>query len=370
MKPPLILSPGNFSQSDLEALKKNHKIWKETDIYDSQVKELAEIRFPADPSAQTAFIHDQPTGETAGAWVYYPWSGVLLHCVGEAELAALRTNRNKNLVTAEEQAHLAKSSVAVAGMSVGAGIALGCAYSGMSDHLKLADFDDLETANLNRLRESLSNVGSPKIELAARHIYELNPFAELELYADGIDDQNITAFFTDPKIAAVIDEIDDFKMKIRLRLEAKRAGVPLLMFTSLGDNILVDVERYDEDPQLPLFNGAIEGLPEEILDKSDISPEDMKRYAVQLVGEQYVPTKALASLGKIGTELVGRPQLYSTIAVDGGLAAYLVRAILLGEAVKSGRYFIKFAELFGMTAADLAATADRQTIIKRLLGNG
>jgi hypothetical protein len=41
-------------------------------------------------------------------------------------------------------------------MSVGSGIALSCVYSGFSGTIKLADFDTLETANLNRLRESLA----------------------------------------------------------------------------------------------------------------------------------------------------------------------------------------------------------------------
>lgn len=346
---PQILVPGNFSQTDVDNLKAG-KIWRVADIYESQLAELAEIRHPASEASQKELIASQASGELAGAWVYYPWSGVLLHCAGDNELFELRTNRNQNLITKAEQKTLADASVAVAGMSVGSGIALACVYSSISGAIKIADFDTLETANLNRLRESLPDIGTAKTELATRHIYELNPFASVQSFDKGLDASNIDDFFENTSV--VVDEIDDFKMKILLRLRAKEKQIPLLMLTSLGDNILIDIERYDLDPKLAIFNGAIGDVPEEILAKDDISAEDMKRYAVSLVGQQYVPARALASLPEIGKTLVGRPQLYSTIAVDGGLAAYIIKMILLGEPVKSGRYYVKFSDLIALNSGN------------------
>jgi molybdopterin/thiamine biosynthesis adenylyltransferase len=350
---PIVLEPGKFDASDLEHLKVTNKIWRINDIYEQQLQELAEITHPSNNQAQEAFIADKPKDNLSSTWVYYPWSGILLRCVGPDDLFKLRTNRNQNIISSYEQTKLADNVVGVAGMSVGSGMALSCVYSGMSNTIKLADFDSLETANLNRLRESLINIGEHKAILTARHVYELNPFANVTVFDQGLNDKNIDAFFNKPAVNIVVDEIDDFKMKVQLRLKAKENKVPLLMFTSLGDNILVDVERYDIDPNLTIFNGAIGDIPQEILSKDTLSIEDIKRYSVQLVGQEYVPTKALASLSEIGKTLVGRPQLYSTIAVDGGLAAYLIKAILLGEKVTSGRYFIKFAELFGMSSGDL-----------------
>jgi molybdopterin/thiamine biosynthesis adenylyltransferase len=363
---PAILAPGKFTAADLDQLRKASKIWRAVDIHDSQLKELAEITHPGNQEAQAELISQHEKGDTAGAWVYYPWSGTLLHCLGGEDIFKIRTNRNKNLITEEEQRKLAASSVAVAGMSVGSGIALASVYSGMSRSLKIADFDVLETANLNRLRASLTDIGTAKSELAARRVYELDPFADVQIFDQGIDESNIDNFFENTAI--VVDEIDDFKMKVRLRLKAKERHVPLLMFTSLGDNILVDVERYDREPELAIFNGAIGEVPEEILQKGSITPEDAKRYAVQLVGQEYVPTRAMASLPEIGKTLVGRPQLYGTITTDSGLASYLIKMILLGEDVKSGRYFIKFADLFDLDTGDLAESAERQETLRRLLG--
>jgi hypothetical protein len=368
MKPELLM-PGSFSAEELSSFKSSKKVWRIADIYDRQLKELFSITYPAkDGPGIERFVSERGDGDLAGAWVYYPWSGVMLHCVGPDDLFKLRTNRNQNLVTKDEQLRLKEATVAVAGMSVGSGMALACAYSGISNTIKIADFDRLETANLNRLQEALADVSVSKSDLSARRIYELNPFAEVQQYG-ALDAENIEDFFGNPKPAIVIDEIDDFKMKIRLRLKAKQEGVPLLMFTSLGDNILIDIERYDLDKNLVIFNGKIGDEAEAILRNSDITDEDIKRYAVTVVGPEYVPTKALTSLPEIGKTLAGRPQLYSTIAVDGGLAAYVARRIILDQPLQSGRYFVRFSQFFNMTDEDLESTPERQIILERILNH-
>lgn len=350
---PIIIANNSLTDSELESYKNKHAIHTIVDIYDQQIEELQQI-----------YYSDIP-GE---AWVHYPWQHTLLHCIGSDALFALRTNRNKLLINEKEQRILRKAVVGVAGMSVGSGIALGSVYSGISDTIKIADRDLLDTSNLNRLREPLLAVGEPKVALAARHIYELNPFADVHVFDEGLSDESIDAFLDKPKLSVVIDEIDDFRMKIQLRVKAREYGIPLLMFTSLGDSILVDVERYDINPKLELFNGVIPGISEEILSKEDITGDDAKRYAVQLVGASYVPTRALGSLLEIGRSLAGRPQLYSTIAVDGGLAAYVIRCLLLNQPLASGRYSIRFAELFGMRASEFEDSPERGNTLKALLG--
>ncbi len=221
---------------------------------------------------------------------------------------------------------------------------------------------------MNRLRENLSSVGEPKVDLVAQHIYELNPFANIHTFNEGLNEANLDKFFAEPKLNVVIDEIDDFKMKVKLRLNAKKHSIPLLMFTSLGDNILIDIERYDLDPELQIFHGLLGKLTDEIINKTEITKDDERRYAVFLIGQEYIPTRALASLPEMGQSLVGRPQLYSTVAVDGGLAAYVARQIILNDKPESGRYFVKFAELFKLTNSDFADDSERENILKKLHG--
>lgn len=372
MEKPTILLPRQFTETDLENLRKNNKIWQEIDIYESQLSELLEVNFPSTKVRQEKkqkVYQSYGRGQLAGAWIYYPWSGILLHTVGPDELYTLRTNRNKNLITFDEQNKLRSSVIGVAGMSVGSGIALGSVYAGIGNVIKLSDFDELATSNLNRVRESLANIGTQKLVLTSRKIWELDPFIKVKDFPKGLNTENIDQFFTSPSPHIVVDEIDDFKIKVLLRIKAKKYRVPLIMLTNLGDNILIDVERYDETPDLEIFNGAIGITAQEIHKKGETSPEDIKRYAVKLVGAQYIPTRALSSLAEIGKTLVGRPQLYSTTAVNGGLAIYLIRQILLGKAIPSGRYFVKFASIFNIDSNDLVMDSYREEILEKFTSN-
>lgn len=328
------------------------------DIYPTQLAELQRIYHLSPNTVPEEIIEP--------VYIYYPWHHKILKTIPKQQLDDLRTNRNKNLITDDEQQRLQKATVGIAGMSVGAGIAIGLAYSGMSDHIKIADHDTLETANLNRLRESLLAVNTPKVNLAAHHIYEINPYASVELFSEGLTAENIDNFFANPALSVVVDEIDDFKMKVQIRLKAKEQSIPVVMFTSLGDNILIDIERYDHDPDMPIFHGILSGVSEEILANPDISDQDIRRYSVQLVGQEYIPTKALASVAEMGKTLVGRPQLYSTIAVDGGLAPYVIRQIILNSEPASGRYFVKFGDLFHLTDSEFAQTEQRTAILERI----
>ncbi len=359
-----ILQAGEYKKEDVEVLK--NKALEVIDIFGLQVKELFRIKYPGlkeEGEESVAFLKQRNQGDLSGSWVYYPWKKTLLHCVSKDDLYVLRTNRNKNIITDNEQLKLKDAVVGVAGMSVGAGIASALAYSGISETIKIADYDELDTSNLNRLRENLLSIGKKKTVLAKQHILELDPFIDVQDYSEGLDESNIDSFFATPALTVVVDEIDDFKMKLLLRLKAKEYKIPLLMFTSLGDNILIDVERHDIDSDLMPFHGIIDDLSEEILKKDIISDEDIKKYSVQLVGAEYIPTRALESVADMGKTLVGRPQLYSTIAIDGGLGAYVIRRLALDGQPQSGRYFVKLAELIGTSSDDLNQSSERKAIL-------
>jgi hypothetical protein len=294
--------------------------------------------------------------------MYFPWSGVLLHTVNGEEYQKLRTNRNQLLITSVEQAKLANASVGVTGLSVGNGIAVSLAYMGIGV-FRLAEFDTLETANLNRLRSGIPHLGDPKLDVTLEQLYEINPYAEVQTWPAGLKGDDLSGFLDGGRrLDVVFDEIDDFGMKVRLRMAARDAKVPVIMLTSLGDNILVDVERYDTEPDLPLFHGLLGDLPEEIL-RNPIGEKEKIKYAMQLVGAQYIPTRALESLLQINRTIVGRPQLYSTIAVDGGLAAYLVRRIILGQSLPSARSYLSFDKLLDLPAP---AADNRDEILAKL----
>jgi len=342
---------------DLEKLRQDKPVWKQRDIIASQVAELFEIlnpeqlREPDFLEQQKAFVAqrlgDQP--DLVGNWVYLPWSGQLIHMVAQDDFERLRSNRNQNLVTADEQVTLGEVRVSIAGLSVGNGIAMGLAQHGIRT-LRLSDDDVLETCNLNRLRAGIHQLGLSKQEVLAQQLWELNPYLKLS-FLGRLTGTTMTQFLGTPKPVAVFDEIDDFEMKIRLRIAARELGIPVLMLTSLGDNILIDIERYDLDPKSELFHGLLGSLPEDILSQP-ITESAKQRYAMELVGEKYVPTRALASLIQINRTLVGRPQIASAVIMDGGIGAFLIRRLSLGQDLPAGRYFLSLTETMKVKELD------------------
>ena len=348
---PIILREGAYTKEDLDALQTTKKIWNTRDIFKEQLAELFEVTHPESLRAhdfranQEAFVKEKSAKEDfAGNWVYFPWSGVLLHTLTEEDYFSLRTNRNRDLITREEQETLSRACIGIAGLSVGGAIALSLAYSAIGGTMKLADNDILETTNLNRLRSRADQIGLPKIAITAEQIYDVNPYANLELYPEGLGEESIVGFMEGKSPRVIFEIIDDFKMKITLRMLARERRIPIVMLTNLGDNVLVDIERYDENASLPLFNGLIGSTPEEILN-SEISKEDEKKYAIAIVGKENIPARAIQSVMEIGKTLVGRPQLMSSVSVLGGVGAFIARKIILGEAVPSGRKLLQFKDI-------------------------
>src|SRR5690242_19301552 len=120
---PAILREGEYTAADLQQFKSTHQIWQEGDIFDLQLRELFEILHPAKRLAVVSYEEelqafvDQRLGDgLQGNWIYYPWSGFLVHTVNQVDYLALRTNMNKNLITRNVQEQLFNACVGVAGL--------------------------------------------------------------------------------------------------------------------------------------------------------------------------------------------------------------------------------------------------------------
>ena len=357
MLQPRILAEGMYSIEDVVSLKTHFPIWEERDIYQAQLRELFEITHPellyaSDREArQEAFVRERMlktrAGILGGSWVYFPWSGELLHTLSEKELYQVRTNRNRNLITTDEQTQLSAATIGVIGLSVGSGVATALTYSGIGSTYKIAEFDTLETTNLNRIRTRLGKVGATKLSIVAEQMYDVNPFVRIIPFSSGLTKEVLEKFVCgEPRPRVIFEIIDSFEMKVHLRELARRERIPVIMVTNLGDRVLLDVERYDVSSETPLFNGRAGTVPRDMLEKPDVTPEQKHAYAVSLAGVQHIPERALASVEQIGKTLVGRPQLSSTVTVATGLCSYLARQIVLGNSTLSGSWLINFDVLF------------------------
>lgn len=343
--PPDNLHEGHYTTAELKHWRQQKDTARIVDIFLSQSAELFDVTHPSEKNTtgyeekKIAFLKGRES-DTPGSWVYLPWTRTLIHMVSEEEYYALRTNRNQLLITAAEQARLRDFTVAVAGLSIGHNIATSLIYNGIANTLIIADKDELETTNLNRVRARVTDIGIPKATVTAQSIWEINPYAHLKVISTGVTAITLSQFITGPPAPQLlIEEIDDFVMKVHIRQAAKEARLPIISLANIGDRILIDIERYDEEPTLPLLNGVVDDVLQDILE-GKISPERVHEFAVRHVEKKNVPPRALESVHQINKTLVGRPQLTSTVTVSSGIATYLARKIALGERVPSGRRVI------------------------------
>jgi hypothetical protein len=277
------------------------------------------------------------TPESYGVWVHYPWSGRIVHVLAESEYAELRTSRNRNKITGEEQSRLARLRVGVVGLSVGQSTAVTLALEGVGGLFRLADFDTLSLSNMNRLRAGAHEIGINKAVLVAREIFEINPFARVEIFARGIVDETVDAFLSDGgNLDLLFEECDDLKMKVRLRHEARERRIPVLMETS--DRGLFDIERFDREPNRTLFHGLAGELDPARL--AGMTTYEKIPIVLDIIGANTMSLRMAASLVDIDATLKTWPQLASAVALGGAINTDAARRVALGKFNRSGRFYV------------------------------
>lgn len=274
--------------------------------------------------------HSEDLSETR-RWAYYPWRRMVVAILGPRAFRAVRLDRNRHLVTSEEQRALSTLRVGVVGVSAGHAIAYTLAAEGACGTLRLADFDELELSNLNRVPATVFDIGLNKAAVAARRIAELDPYLVVDVVSSGLSPQSIEEFLDG--LDVVIEEADSLDIKVLLRQAARSRGVPVLMATS--DRGLVDVERYDVEPQRPILHGLLGAIDAGQL--SGLTTRDKVPYILNILDGQQLSARGAASLVEVGHMLSGWPQLAGDIWVGAATVANAVRRIGLREPLDSGR---------------------------------
>ncbi|MEK7066766.1 MAG: ThiF family adenylyltransferase [Patescibacteria group bacterium] len=301
-------------------------------------KSMPEAKEPLDDFLKNHGIKD--------IWIYYPARDIAVRCLPEDLYFKLRTARNRNIITQDEQINYRNTKVGVVGLSVGSAVLSALVMSGGPKVLKIADFDTVEISNLNRINATLLDIGADKTAVAAREIWELDPFADLHLYPSGVSDDNLTVFITgEPKLDIFIDEMDSVEMKARARLVCRENKIPVLMATDNGDDVLLDVERYDLEPERPIFHGLVE--EKEVMNAKNLNYQQWVELATKIVDPKYLPESMRQSLSEIGKTIAAIPQLGPTASVAGTAIAYAVRRIVNNQTMPSGRYVVSLEKCLG-----------------------
>jgi len=269
-----------------------------------------------------------------GRWVFFPWSGRMVHVLPPAEYAELRLDRNRHQVSADEQRRLAGFHVGIVGLTTGNAVALTLALEGACGHLKLADAEEAWLGDLNRLRAGVQDLGVPKTVLAARQVSEADPYARVTLFHEGLGEENADDFLGgDVPLHAVIDACSDLYARVLLRERARARGIPVL--TAAGDRGTVEVERFDLEPDAPLFHGRAGDITAARVRKMD----DGERMAVELAITEAdrASVRTAASVVEIRRTITALPVLASDAALGSAAVAVAVRRLALGQPLPGGR---------------------------------
>lgn len=328
----------------LEELARSGAIAFVHDSLGEQLRELVALREPSRKlpveeldARVRAHLAGRPV-ESHGAWAYYPWSRRLVHVLPCDEHREVRTDRNRYKITRDEQRRLAGATIGIIGLSVGNAAAVTFALEGVGGRFRLADFDLLSLSNLNRLRGGVQDLGVKKTMLAAREMFEIDPYLEITCFPDGVNDDTMPDFLGrgEDKLDVLIEECDDLYMKVVVRERARDLGIPVVMDTS--DRGLLDVERFDFEPSRPVLHGLIGDVRASEL--RGLPTKEKVPFVLAILGGRQMSTRFAASLPEIDETISTWPQLASGVALGGAITCDVARRILLGTMRASGRFYV------------------------------
>lgn len=315
--------------------------------YKNSLKELFFIRHPKikkQSSGAASLLQDfLKKTKIKPVWIYYPEQRIAVCTVPEKYYFELRTSRNRNLITEKEQQNFRNMSAGIAGLSVGSCVLSALVVSGGPKKIKIADFDTLEISNLNRIKARLADVGKNKIQIAAREVWDIDPFTQLNLFDKGLTENNLKKFLLgSPKLKVFIDEMDSLPLKISARFLCKKNKIPVIMATDNGDSVVLDVERFDLEPKRKIFHGLLGNISPKLLENLDY--KHWLSLATKIVGPEYLTPKMQLSLLEIGKTLPAVPQLGAVASIAGASICLALRNISNNQAMPSGRYVISLEE--------------------------
>lgn len=341
---PLLLKPRRPSdQRLLKALRKRRVLTIDTLPRAREALFRIELPHipPGSPEYLVSFNRYQKAirGRLPTHFVYFPWRNTLVHLPSEEVFNRLQSARNRFLITDEEQSKFRSARIGIAGLSVGAVVALSLVLNGGPMEMRLADPDAIEPTNLNRLPFGVTELEMNKTIACSRRLYELNPYLNLKLFPQGLREKNFKGFFIrGKKFDLFVEEMDDLLLKIKSRLFARKNRIATVMATDNGDNTIVDVERFDLEPKRPIFHGRVS--EREIIGLGpSLSLVERIQLADKIVGPQ-VTTRMQDSLELTGSMIPAWPQLGTAAITSAAAVTYVARRILTGQAMPSGRYTV------------------------------
>ncbi len=179
------------------------------------------------------------------------------------------TQRNIGIISVSDQEKVRTSTIAIAGCGADGGApAISLARLGVSN-FRLADPDVFDYSNINRqegaFTDTINTKKAREIELI---IKKINPEANVTIYTEGINEDNVNEFIEGSDI--VLDEIDYRKPKYALLLHivARKLNIPVITTVSVGWNAFL----FYFDPSGLTFEEYVKKEPLSVEDNFEVNP--------------------------------------------------------------------------------------------------
>jgi ThiF family protein len=345
------------SSAELEDLTQSLGVRHRIDGVQYIADDMFELRHPDlmhDPAARTTFVEAiLRQGPEFGRWVHYPWSDSLVRFAEPDTHFDLRTYRNRNLVSKEEQGELRRRRIAVFGLSVGSNVVDKTVQAGIGNEYLLFDHDRLSPTNLNRIHATMAQVGLLKTTIAGRKIAELDPYVLQRHFAGGYD-ANTDSVLRWQRPDVIVEEVDNLDVKARIRSIAKELRIPVVTAGDVGDRSTIDIERHDDEDVMP-FNGKLSVEEIDALSSAAMPQDQQLNVLIKMLGRENISQILLDSVLLKGKELAGTPQLGTTAAIGGALASVAIREMFLKRDVRSSSNIVDAVQI--VTTPDLSITS-------------
>lgn len=236
--------------------------------------------------------------------------------------------RNLGFISPEEQQVLLGSRVAIAGTGGDGGqLAIDLARMGVGN-FTLADPENFGIENLNRQAGSNhTTLGRNKAEVVAEEILKINPYAKVDVFQEGVTEENIGDFVHGANL--VIDETEYTMPEIGVMIarESRRINTPVSMALNVGHGARV-INFHPEGQTLESWLGLDENA----------SIEEIKQGEQPLIQNWVGRLPKYANIDKFQEVASGEltaPSLSTGVSIAAGTAGAQAMNILLAEASPS-----------------------------------
>ena len=201
-----------------------------------------------EPARQEPYfsIREAPLFELARRWSLPP-AALMARCL-ERDIWPERFRANRGAFTAQDQARLLESTVAVIGAGgLGGMVCLLLARFGVG-RLIICDHDVFDESNLNRqMLSGMTRLNRNKAECAAEEIRNINPAVETVVHAVRAESRNLEDILGPARV--VVDCLDNMETRYLVEKAARRLGIPFIHGAVAGlEGMLMTV--LPEDPGL------------------------------------------------------------------------------------------------------------------------